>query len=99
MFITGHSRDLQLFTLVRKTPMIISVPKSSLVSLRISSCQTTGCGIAGKKTKVLTMELSLKAETWSFGTSVGRYRVWNISEYIRSSRHVWGVNQLSSQWS
>lgn len=84
MFITGHSRDLQLFTLVRKTPKIISVHKSSLVSLKSSSCQTTGCGIAGKKMKVLAMELSLEAETWTFGTSVGRYRVWNTSEYIRS---------------
>ena len=69
------------------------------VSLKSPSGQIIGCGIAGKKLKILTMELSLKAETQLFGTlllgTVSRMTL----ECIRSSKYVQTVNQLSSPWS
>ena len=69
------------------------------VSLKSSSGQIIGCGIAGKKLKLLTMELSLKAETQLFGTLLLGTASRMTLECIRSSKYVQTVNQLSSPWS
>ena len=69
------------------------------VSLKSPSGQIIGCGIAGKKLKLLTMELSLKAETQLFGTLLLGTASRMTLECIRSSKYVQTVNQLSSPWS
>ena len=66
------------------------------ISLKSPSGQIIGCGIAGKKLKILTMELSLKAETQLFGTLLLGTGSRMTLECIRSSKYVQTVNQLSS---
>lgn len=60
------SKGLPTFYSCSYRPMTISVYKSSFVSLKRPSGQITD-GIADKMMKILTMELSLKAEIQLFG--------------------------------
>lgn len=92
------SKGLPTFYSCLFRPMTISVHKSSFISLKSPSGQITGCGIAGKMMKILTMELSLKAETQLFGTLLLGPGSRMTLECIRSSKHVQTVNQLSNPW-
>lgn len=93
------SKGLPTFYSCLYRPMTISVYKSSFVSLKSPSGQITGCGIVDKMMKILTMELSLKAETQLFGTPLLGTGSRMMLECIRSSKHVQTVSQLSNPWS
>lgn len=99
MFITRHPKGLPTFYSCLYRPMTISVYKSSVCLPKRPSGQITGCGIADKMMKILTMELSLKAEIQLFGIPLLGRGSRMMLECIRSSKRVQTVSQLSNPWS